>query len=786
MARKQAATAFRKSLADFVARLIDATHTAEILYDDVFCESFQSWLVAATSSHLRSFRHTATIIALDLVSAICSTAASVTKAFAAATRQRDAEAKKARVDKAKLKSYEERIEETHRQKVALETYLGDLFDGVWVHRYRDAEPAIRSECIRALGQWMRGHPDHYLSGDFLRYVGWILTDPSKEARLEAVRSLAALYGMEDYVGTLQHFTERFKGRLVEMAEAEVDLSVRCAAIEVLRAIDKHGLLEDEQRDSLARLVFSAEPRVRKSAAAFFGTLVEDAVEQRTPDLQAIAGGAGKADREREQAARLELRVLAALLVEHGSAVGMPAGVETEVEDEGEAATARTELPLISSDGQSRIDMAIEVLAAHIGPIEDAQTLIDYLLVERDELEDALKPDEAEEVMLVSILVAVARKVVADAAVPSKKAEADEDETVAELTRALIKALPRLIARYQSDEVKIADVLALVPLLSLELYLDLRMITAYETLWDDVARQFTSHKSPATLDAALGAIRKMLATVSLGKSNATKVAELELALIEALREAAAGKQLETTAFDDEDRDALAAWLARLARLATVHDVAPAIEDTGGLRYTSAWTIVDALADRGRLGFADEDGLIESALGILGYYTLWSGRSADEDLDAFRARRAELVERLTDLAFGEASNATEAVRRAAFVRLLELYVIYGPRAGTLALVFPEEAQFRCAGFIQSEIERTAEALGGDVAAEDEDEDDEDEPAKRKAKAPVTPKSAKQRACARLVVEAELMCDQAALGRSPSWRQATSSPPRSPPLPVLSASA
>ena len=47
---------------------------------------------------------------------------------------------------------------------------------VFIHRYRDAEPAIRSECIRALGLWMKKHPDHFLEGNHLRYVGWVLTD----------------------------------------------------------------------------------------------------------------------------------------------------------------------------------------------------------------------------------------------------------------------------------------------------------------------------------------------------------------------------------------------------------------------------------------------------------------------------------------------------------------------------------------------------------------------------------------------------------------------------------
>lgn len=47
---------------------------------------------------------------------------------------------------------------------------------VFVHRYRDAEASIRMECIKALGQWMKVHPDYFLEGNYLRYIGWTLTD----------------------------------------------------------------------------------------------------------------------------------------------------------------------------------------------------------------------------------------------------------------------------------------------------------------------------------------------------------------------------------------------------------------------------------------------------------------------------------------------------------------------------------------------------------------------------------------------------------------------------------
>jgi cohesin complex subunit SA-1/2 len=167
---------FRSSLAEFLSRLIQNTHTSEILYDEVFCETFQTWLAAATSSRLRSFRHTTTVIALDFTTALCKVAVEVAKEFNAASRSRDAEAKKSHADKKRLQVMDDNVHEAHQQKVKLEEYLKEMFDGVFVHRYRDAEPSIRCECVRSLGQWMQTHPEHYLDGDHLRYLGWNLTD----------------------------------------------------------------------------------------------------------------------------------------------------------------------------------------------------------------------------------------------------------------------------------------------------------------------------------------------------------------------------------------------------------------------------------------------------------------------------------------------------------------------------------------------------------------------------------------------------------------------------------
>ena len=122
-----------------------------------------------------------------------------------------------------------------------------LFCSVFVHRYRDLDPAIRSECVKAIGLWFKKYPGHFLDGAYLRYVGWVLSDSNTLVRLEAVKALSGVYEQADYIGSINHFTERFKPRLLEMATSDTELTVRVAVTQVLGLIDGHSLLEEEER-----------------------------------------------------------------------------------------------------------------------------------------------------------------------------------------------------------------------------------------------------------------------------------------------------------------------------------------------------------------------------------------------------------------------------------------------------------------------------------------------------------------------------------------------------------
>ena len=192
-----------------------------------------------------------------------------------------------------------------------------------------------------------------------------------------------------------------------------------------------------------------------------------------------------------------------------------------------------------------------------------------------------------------------------------------------MTRALIKGLPRLFIKHQTDQNRISDVLLIPTLMNLDLYLEMRMITvslvswprfhfsfniiqAYNSLWDDVIKQFVSHSSIKVLSCATTAIRHFMDTTSLSNANSTKILELEDELSTQLRDTIAGRdEIEVASFSEDEVLALSAWCTRLSVLAGTRNMTVWTEEDEGGKQSSAWDIVNALVERGRLGYKDEE-------------------------------------------------------------------------------------------------------------------------------------------------------------------------------------
>ncbi|GAA6029512.1 hypothetical protein JCM8097_003715 [Rhodosporidiobolus ruineniae] len=800
---------FRASLSQFLSKLLTLA-ADDVLFETSFYEHFSAWVHALSSSQIRALRHTATVIVLLTVNALSELHVAVKKEHSQALRAKEAEEKKERKDKGRLRDMERQVKEVHERLEQIEAFIDEGYTSVFVNRYRDADAVIRAECINALGHWMKLDPDMWIDGDYLRYIGWVLSDESKEARRESVRALFSLYQKDTHIGKLHHFTDRFKQTLVDMAVGEHDINVRIQAIHVVRQIDGHGLLTDKQRDEVAQLVFEREKRVRTAAAEFWKGLVDEEVETKQGELEAQGttgkgrkkGGRKDKEQERERDAQIQFKVLADLLTRYGKELdggigGADEDVDEDSQDRRDKAVAEDlSLPLPNGDAEDptaavphgRVALAVEALWDGVDVLRDWQALLSYLLKdhssavegspaaagpssakkgkgrgkkaaaaeeeadeeadeeqEGESLPQPLKLEEEEETLMVEVLVACLTKVVgASRGSSSKKDKEQDDEDLAALSRAVIDALPKLFAKHQTFPGRMVDVLAIPRLVNLELYLDMRQVTAYESLWDDVNKQFLKHTSPVVLDQAALTLIHFLSVSNLSATNTTKLAELEDSLITSLRTTTADRDVESATFEDDEVHALTACVARLEKLAKVRNLGNALEENHAGKETSAAELLDQIVNRGRLGYKEEATLIEHAVNILCTHLVWHLQSvAVETRQAGQAelgavlnvkdKRQQLLDKLEEFAVGNETNAAEPVKQVALAFLLDIYTIsrqltspvYDPdgHLSELKLSASDELQARIAGYVEAEMERYAEQLA-EADAEEEEEDEEEQ--------------------------------------------------------------
>ncbi|CAK5263770.1 unnamed protein product, partial [Mycena citricolor] len=744
---------FRKSLHEFLDRLISSAASLGFLYKSEMIPTLQAWVIAMSSSNIRSFRHTATVVALELETALCEVAAAVEKEAELNARQREGE-KKRRAGKAAATAQDKsaldsKSTEIRARRDKLKEFIKDFVDGVFIHRYRDLDPLIRADCTLALGEWFTKHPAHFLDAAYLRYIGWVLSDNATPVRLAALKALTGVYAQPTYAPQVHHFTERFKGRLLEMAARDAEPAVRVAVLGVLEQLGATAL-EDDEREQVALCVFDIEPKVRRAVGGFVRTCWEEALEER------LIGHQGKVTDDEK--AKAGVKAFGSVLVrwgrrldadENGELDGSQAESDSGESRPGRISKAPGHLSGTSAeDRMGRAGIIVEALWDEVDVVRDWEAVLDVLLLDHSSAGDGSAPrkgkangksaaskrtddsvideawrlDEDEETVLLEVFVACLKYA------KEFVKKGNEDAIANDITRELIKGLPRLIMKYQTDQNRIANVLTIPTLLNLDLYLEMRMITSYAALWDDMIKQFLSHSSPTVLNVAVQSLMYLMTATSLSNTNNTKILELEDELSSALHAAVGGRdEIEVATFDEDEVIALAALCARLSVLSGYRDLTGWMEEEEDGKQASALNIFHALVDRGRLGYKEEGFMITQALEVLTKHLLWKTKKLrpeddmSEEAAAYREKLQEqrdmFLEKLVEYSVGTQSNTSEAVQRTAFMCLVNMYILFGER---MSITLDDEVQFRCAGYVQAQVERYAETLDSDDAEKPRDVD------------------------------------------------------------------
>ncbi|KAM9457338.1 cohesin subunit SA-3 isoform 1-T1 [Clarias gariepinus] len=261
---------FRDGLCEWVCQLVQRCRHS-LLYDEFLFSSLIAFLTGLADSQVRAFRHTSTLIAMRLMSAIVAVSAVVYAQADTMQRRYQLEKSKNAAHRAteRLEELQNAYSELMEQQEELRSLMNGIFKGVFVHRYRDKVHEIRAVSMEEMGVWLRENPASFLNDGHLKYLGWMLHDKQATVRLQCVLSLQKLYAEKSFIGRLELFTSRFKERLLNMV-MDKDSDVGVEAVRLLLIIKQNtddGLSEDECM-RVYPLVFAVHKGLASAAGEF--------------------------------------------------------------------------------------------------------------------------------------------------------------------------------------------------------------------------------------------------------------------------------------------------------------------------------------------------------------------------------------------------------------------------------------------------------------------------------------------------------------------------------------
>ena len=652
MSRSKIFSAFKPLLEDFIVALIQTFHHSSVIYtDETLLENIQIWTAAMSDSNCRAFRHTATVIALAIMNALCDIAREVTETVSTSRKQLEGEKKKKSINKGRVEAIQKAITEGEKKVERLEEFLLDGFDTIFVHRYRDVDETIRAECMAAIGGWMQTYRKIFLEGQYLRYLGWTLSDSVASTRLAVLTQLIPLYENKDNIGVLHSFSERFRQRIVEIATQDADITVRVAAIELLNHVREGGLLEPSDIDTIGCLVFDTDPRIRKTAGQFFVANVQDAFESMTEEMgdeiNDLVADDDEDDYESPKRSWIKFKCLADMFQAY------------DAQEAEQAQIPRTARDLFSGGTvNSRFALATEAIFPYMEELSQWQSLAGYLLYDHSQIPDnpseddvtavirnLYKMQEGHESILLEVLCAAVKLRVLDISRSDidkrgrkvKALTAKISELQEEISHSLAQVIPRLLNKFGSAPEAASAVLRLEHLVDLDTIHDLQKdATAYSSLLNDINKQFLTHSDQDVLAEASAAFLHAKSSDEMREAFESKVQELWDDLVETLsilfrkKDVQAGGSISGATLTD-----LTNTVTRISNLAGITDCTSILESASPSRSKSKKDHPEALfntlihlTQRGLRALDDDEEtaraeteLVTNSMRILLFYFMW---------------------------------------------------------------------------------------------------------------------------------------------------------------------
>lgn len=470
------------------------------LFDGILMEKCSDYIIALSCTPPRVYRQVASLVGLQLVTSIISVAKMLGSQRETTQRQLNAEKKK-RTEGPRIDSLSKRLSETQPKINALESMMTKIFQGLFVHRYRDIDPNIRMSCIQSLGVWIMSYPSLFLQDKYLKYLGWTLNDKSAGVRKASVLALQNLYEGDDNVPSLNLFTERFSNRMIELAD-DFDVSVAVSGIGLVKQLLSHQLLSNDDLGPIYDLLVDYSPEIRHA----IGALVYDHLIAQQTSLHSGRKGAEKESSE----------------VHLGRMLQILREFSTE--------------PILST-------YVIDDIWEYMEAMKDWKCINSMLLDENPSIE--LTEEDATN--LIRLLCASVKKAIGERIVPAtdnrkqyySKVQRETFETNRkDITVSMIKNYSRLLKKFMADKAKIPSLAELVLHMNLELYSLKRQEQNFKTVLQLVKEIFFKHGEKDALRSCVKAIN-FCTTESKGELQDyanSKLKELEDELYSKLKSA----------------------------------------------------------------------------------------------------------------------------------------------------------------------------------------------------------------------------------------------------------
>ncbi|XP_008278332.1 cohesin subunit SA-1a [Stegastes partitus] len=646
---------FRYNFCEFISVLIRQCQYS-IIYDEYMMDTVISLLTGLSDSQVRAFRHTSTLAAMKLMTALVNVALNLSIHQDNTQRQYEAERNKIAGKRAneKLELLLQKRKELQENQDEIENMMNSIFKGIFVHRYRDAIAEIRAICIEEIGVWMKMYSDAFLNDSYLKYVGWTLHDRQGEVRLKCLKALQNLYTNRELFPKLELFTNRFKDRIVSMTlDKEYDVAVEAIRLVTLILQGSEDALSNEDCENVYHLVYSAHRPVAVAAGEF---LHRKLFSRHDPQAEeALAKRRGRSSPNGNLIRMLVLFFLESELHEHAAY-------------------------LVDSLWESSQEL-----------LKDWECMTELLLEEPVQGEEMLS--DRQESALIELTVCTIRQA-AEAHPPvgrgtgkrvltakERKTQIDDKN---KLTEHFIMALPMLLSKYQADSEKVANLLQIPQYFDLDVYSAGRMEKHLDALLKQIRLVVEKHIETDVLEAC-SKTYSILCSEEYTIMNRVDIARSQLIDEMTDRFAHSVEELlqEAEEADDDDIYNVLSTLKRLTAFHNAHDL------TRWDLFGNCYRLLKAGIEQGSM----PEQIAVQALQCSHYSILWQlvkiteGVPSKDDLVALR----RVVKSFLAVCQQCLSNVNTPVKEQAFMLLCDLLMIFshqltsGGREGLQPLVF-----------------------------------------------------------------------------------------------------